>query len=284
MYWLPVLGAVALGGGTVLQKHVLKHKRVSTRLYQVAMFLVIVIIMLPLLYFFWKFDSGALEFWNVVIFLAVIGFSVLANVFALYAMKWEKVENLEPAKVLEPLFVILLAIMFSYIFGTELFARNTKVIIPAFIAVGALVFSHVKKHHFDMNKYFLAAIVGSFFYASELVISMLVLDFYSPISFYFLRSLGVFFISFLIFRPHFSKLSRNVRWEIFFIGLIWVFYRVAVYYGYLSLGVISTTLVFMLGPIFVYAFAYKFLREKIHWRNLVASMIIVACVLYAVLT
>jgi drug/metabolite transporter (DMT)-like permease len=52
------------------------------------------------------------------------------------------------------------------------------------------------------------------------------------------------------------------------------------YYGYIKIGIISTTLVFMLAPIFIYAFAHIFLKEKINVRNIIASVIIIACVLY----
>ena len=60
-------------------------------------------------------------------------------------------------------------------------------------------------------------------------------------------------------------------------------YRIIVYYGYLTLGFIFTTLMIMLGPIFVYTFARIFLKEKLTWRNIIASAIIIACVLYALL-
>ena len=78
-------------------------------------------------------------------------------------MKWEKVTNLEPAKILEPLFVIILAIFFSFIIDAGLYERNLKVIIPALIAGVALIFSHIQKHHLKFNRYFIAAILGSFF-------------------------------------------------------------------------------------------------------------------------
>jgi drug/metabolite transporter (DMT)-like permease len=64
-------------------------------------------------------------------------------------------------------------------------------------------------------------------------------------------------------------------------GVIWMIYRVVTYYGYMKIGIISTTLVFMLSPVFIYVFAKIFLIEKISKRNIIASIIILACVLYA---
>lgn len=283
MIFYPVLGALALAIGTIREKIVLKKRKVDIKLYQTAGFLAIVLVMLPFIYFFWKMTLEAFELKNLLIFSLVIIFSIAANLFAFYSLKWEKVTNLTPARILEPLFIIILAIGFSYIFGEQLYERNLKIIVPAIIAGVAIAFPHIKRNHLILNKYFIAAIIGSFFFALELVISRLILDFYSPISFYFLRCSAIFLISLALFRPKFRNLNTKVRLEIFLIAILWFVYRVVVYYGYLNLGVIFTTLMIMLGPIFIYLFAWKFLKEKLNWKNIVSALVIVGCVLYGVL-
>ncbi len=282
MIAFPVLGALALATGTIMEKIVLRKRKISITAYQTAGFLALVLVMLPFIYFFWKMDSPALELKNILIFSLVILFSIAANLFAFYSLKWEKINNIEPARVLEPLFVILLAIVFSF-FAAELYERNLKIIIPALIAGLALIFSHIKKHHLHFNKYFIAAILGSFFFALELVISRLILDFYSPITFYFLRCFSILLISFALFRPKLNNINKKVKFEILVVGIVWFVYRIIVYYGYLNFGVVFTTLMIMLGPIFIYLFAWKFLKEKLNWRNITAAFVIVGCVLYGVL-
>lgn len=283
MIYFPILGALALASGTILERTVLKKRKIDIKFYQTASFLAIVLAILPFVFFFWKLDASALELKNLLIFALVVIFSIIANLFVFYSMKWEKLTNLEPAKILEPLFVVLFALLFSFFISRELYESNAKIIIPAIIAGLALIFSHIKRHHLSFNKYFIAAILGSLFFALELVLSKLVLDLYSPVTFYFLRCLFIFTISFLIFRPKFNKLDKKLSLKIFITGAIWVVYRVVVYYGYLKLGVTFTTLLMMLGPLFIYFFAHKFLKEKLSWRNITASIIIVGCVLYAVL-
>jgi drug/metabolite transporter (DMT)-like permease len=280
MIYFPILGALALAGGTIFERQILKRKGMDIKKYQTIEFLGICIILLPLLYFFWKFNSQALELKNILIFIAVIAASIIANLFTFYSMKGEKINNIEPAKMLEPLFTILLAVIFSFFFQ-GLYERNTQVLIPAIIAGLALILSHVKKEHLNFNKYFLAAIVGSFFFALELIISRLILDLYSPITFYFLRCLGVLLISYIIFRPKLTNIDNKLKLHMLLIGAIWVVYRVVIYYGYIKIGVISTTLTFMLAPIFIYTLAKIILKEKINTRNIIASVIILACVLYA---
>ncbi len=282
MIEIPLLGSLALATGTILQRVVLKKKNITIKLYQVLEFAAIVLVMIPFLFFFWKFDLEALQLKNVLIFGSIIIFSIIANLFVFYSVKWEKVSNLEPAKILEPLFVILLAIIFSFFFE-ELYERNLKIVIPAIIAAAALVLSHIKKKHLQFNKYFLAAIAGSFFFALELVLSRLILDFYSPISFYFLRASAVLIISFALFRPNFKKIDKPMRFRILLIGAVWVAYRLIIYYGYINFGVIFTSLVIMLAPIFIYTFAHIFLKEKLKLRNIISALVIIAAILYATL-
>ncbi len=283
MIYIPILGAIALATGTIIQKTILIKKKINIKLYQNATFLAITFALIPLIFFFWKFDMQALELKNILIFLGVVIFSIIANLFVDYSMKWEKVSKLEPAKILEPLFVILLAIVFSFLVNEQLYERNLNVVIPALLSGVALIFLHFKKDHIRFNKYFLAAIAGSFFFATELILSRLILDFYSPVSFYFLRCISIFIIGFVIFRPNFKKLNTKIRWKILGLGAIWVFYRIIVYYGYLNWGVIFTTLMLMLGPLFIYLFAWKFLKEKLRWKNILAAIVIIGSILYALL-
>lgn len=273
MIYLPFLGAVALATGTILEKVILLKKKIDIKTYQTVSFLAIILTMLPFIYFFWKLDTQAFSSKNIFIFILVIIFSVLANLFTFYSIKWEKVSKLEPAKALEPLFVIILAIFFSFFFK-ELYDRNLKIIIPALISAGALIFSHIQRHHLKFNKYFICAILGSFFFALELVLTRLILDFYSPTTFYFLRCSSIFLISFIFLKPKFSEVKRGTAKHILITGFVWVIYRIIVYYGYLKLGVIFTTLILMLGPAFVYFFAWKFLKEKPTWKNILATAII----------
>lgn len=282
LFVIPLIAAIGSAIGITVQKIILKHRKVDIKLYTTAEFGAIVIVMLPIIWFFWRLESQAFELTNIIVFLLVVFFSIIANLFVFYSMKWDKISNIEPARVMEPIFTILLAIGFSFIFGQGLYERNLNIIVPALIAGAALILSHIKKHHLRFNKYFIFAIIGSFFFALELVISKLILDHYSAITFYFLRCLTIFIISFLIFQPKFSKLKGKAEWEVLSLGVIWVICRVLIYYGYQKIGVALTTLLFMIGPILVFVFAWKFLKEKIDWRNIIAAIIIIACILYAV--
>ena len=236
----------------------------------------------PFLFFFWKLNVQALELNNLLIFLGVVVSATVANFLVFYAEKGEKLTNLEPVKILEPLFVILLAIIFSF-FIEGIGERDTKIIIPTLIASIALIFPYIKKEHLQLNKYMVASLFGSFFFGLELVLSKLILILYSPITFYFFRCLFVLIISLILFRPNFKSLNKKTSLMILIAGALFVVYRVATYFGYLQYGIMFTTLIIMISPIFVYFLANKFLKEKLNWKNIISSIVIIACVLYAVL-
>jgi drug/metabolite transporter (DMT)-like permease len=282
MIEIPILGALASGTGTILEKSVLKNKKIDIKLYQVVSFLAIVVASLPFLYFFWKLDAEAFLWENIAIFAGVIASSILANILIFYAEKSEKLTVIEPAKILEPLFVITLAIVFSF-FVEGFYDGGSNVLIPAIIAGLALTFPYIKKDKLKLNKYFVATIFGSLFFALELILTNLILSFYSPLTFYFFRCLFVFAISLIIFRPNFKHLNKKISLMILATGAIWVIYRVALYFGYLNLGVVSTTLIIMLGPVFIYLLSWIFLKEKLNWKNIVSALIIIGCVVWAIL-
>jgi len=281
--YIPILGALALSLGTILERTILKIKKIDIKFYQTASFFSIILATLPFIYFFWRIDSGAFQLKNILIFAGIVLFSITANLLVFYSLKWEKVTNLEPARILEPLFVVLLALILSFFCNN--FDRDLNMIIPAIIASVALVFPHIKKHHLNFNKYFIAAIFGSFFFALELVLSNFILQFYSLITFYFLRCASIFFISLIVFKPKLKPLKdKKIPVLIFTTGAIWVAYRMAIYFGYAQYGVTFTTLIIMLSPVFIYFIANRFLKEKLNWKNILSSVIIIGCVIYAILT
>ena len=65
---------------------------------------------------------------------------------------------------------------------------------------------------------------------------------------------------------------------------MWVIYRFVIYYGFVHSGVIFTTLMIMTSTVFIYLFAWKFLKEKIEWKHMVAAGAIIASITYVLLT
>ena len=283
MISIPIIGALLEGTGTTIDRKILKNKKVNYKNYTVYGFLAIIVVMLPLIFFYWKVSPEALYLKNILIFLIVIVASVFANILSCYAIKRETVCEIEPIRMMQPLFTILIAFLLSFFFIAYRTERNVSILVLALIASVALIASHVKKHHLVFDKYIISAILGSFLFAVELAVSKDLLNYYSSFTFYFLRCIFIFLITLVIFRPRFSSIPNKIKIWVVAVAVIWVIYRVILYYGYIKYGVVFTTMLFILGPIFVYVFARIFLKEKITFRNIISAIIIVACVVAAIL-
>ena len=283
MIYIPIIGAILEGAGNIIDKKIVITHNVNYKNCAVYGFLALVLIMLPLTFFFWEIKPEAYSIPNLLIFLSVVFFSILANLLSFFSLKREKITTLEPIRLMQPLFIILLAFIFSFFFAAYSAERKYSIIILALIASIALIASHVKKHHLVLNKYITAAILGSLFFAVELVISKAILPYYSSLTFYFLRCLLIFLITAFIFHPEISSIKNKTKILMLLSGAIWVSYRWILYYGYLTLGIVFTTMLFILGPIFIFIFARIFLKEKIYLRHIIASIIIIACIIAAIL-
>jgi len=283
MIYIPIIGAVSEGAGIILEKTVIRKHKIDYKNYTVYSFLALVLVMLPLTFFFWEIKPEAYSVPNLLIFMSVVLFSILANLLIFYSLKREKVTELEPIRLMQPLFTVLLAFIFSFFFVAYSAERRYSILILALIASITLIASHVERHHLVYNKYILACVLGSFFFAAELVISKEILPYYSSLTFYFLRCLLIFLVTAFIFHPKISSMKNKTKVFILITGAIWVAYRWILYYGYLSLGIVFTTILFILGPVFIFLFARIFLKEKIYLRHIIASIIIIACIIAAIL-
>ncbi|MDO8516909.1 MAG: DMT family transporter [Nanoarchaeota archaeon] len=277
MIYLPVIGALLEATGTIFEKRLLMKKFLNYKNYNVLSFFAIAAVMLPFLYFFWKITPEAFLLKNILIFSVVIIASIIANLTLFYAYKWEKISELEPIRLTQPLFTVFLAVI---IYSSE---RNFSLIALAIIASIALVATHIKKHHLVCNKYIISALISSLFFAIELVASKAILDYYSSFTFYFLRCLFIFIVSLLIFMPSLKGINKKTYSYIFGVAIIWIFYRIILYWGYGAYGIVFTTILFILSPVFILAFAKIFLKEKLTLRQIIATSIMVLCVVAAIL-
>lgn len=281
MSYIPIFGAFLDAIGTFLNKKIAVRKGVGHREFLVYGFLAIVIVCLPFIYFSWHVDPLAKRNINVAILALVILFSFFANYFSFFALKHKNLSKLESIRLTLPLLTILFAFLFSFFFDYYNNERNYYILFFAFVASITLVISNIRKEHFYLDKYSISALVGSFLFALELVISKFILPFYDPLSFYFIRCILIFLMSFLVFRNKLSKVDNKSIFLFILAGIFWVGYRVLLYYGYGIFGIVFTTTVFILSPVIVYILSAVFLKEKITKRQIFSSVIIVLCILGA---
>ncbi|MEM0465512.1 MAG: DMT family transporter [Candidatus Pacearchaeota archaeon] len=283
MFYLPIIGAFLEASGTILVKKILKKSKINSTTWTVFGFLGVVIVMIPFIYFFWKINYQAFQLKNILILLLIVTCAIFANLLTYYSLKRETISELEPITLLQPLMTILIAFLFSFFFAKFSNEGNIKILILAIIASVALIVSHLKKHHLYFNKYIISAIIGSFLFSMELVLSKFILDYYSSFTFYFIRCTIILIICYLIFRPNFKTINNKIKLLTIGVGIIWVIYRVIIYIGYEKLGVVFTTTLFILSPVLIYIFAVIFLKEKPNLKTIISATIILSCVITSII-
>lgn len=279
MVYIPIFGSLTSATGIIIEKTILKRRKLRPELYQIFAFLGLIIACLPFIFFFWEVESEALKLTNLIILSLIIIFSVIHNILGYRAIKGEDISNIVSARALSPLFIIITAIVFSF-FYTDLFKTESNIIVPGLIAAAAILLSHVEKHHLKFNKFYFFALLSGVFGALELNLSRIILEHYSSVSLYFVRVLFVFILSLLIFRPKYKPIDNKTKYLILFVSLIWVIYRLIIYSGYQTIGVIETTTILMLSPTLLYLFSYVFLKEKIRPKQIISSAVVILCIAY----
>lgn len=283
MFYIPILGAFLEATGMIIEKKTLRKKNINYKNYSIYSFLSIVIIMIPFLFFFWRIDPEAFQLKNLLIFFAISVIALAANLLIFYSLKRETLSEFEPIILMQPLFTILIAFFLSFFISAYSNENNPLILVLALIACITLISAHIKKHHLIYDKYIIAALLGGFLFAVELVLSKMILPYYSSWTFYFLRCLVILIIAVLIFKPSFKKIDRQSHYFTWIVSLIWIVYRAILYWGYSSLGIIYTTMVLsLLSPVLVFLFARIFLKEKLTLRHIVSAIIIVGCIVIAV--
>lgn len=281
MFYIPILGALLEATGMLIEKKIIRKKNMNYKNYTVYGFIAIVVLIIPFLFFFWKLAPEALQLRNLLIFLAVIISALFANILIFYSLKRETLSEFEPIRLTQPLFTILLAFFLSFFISAYSDENNPVILILALIASITLIATHVKKHHLNFDKYIIAALAGSFLFALELVLSKMILPYYSSWSFYFLRCLFILVIAWIILKPSFKKIDKQTHYFTWVVALIWIFYRVILYWGYEKLGIVFTTILLILTPVFIFIFARIFLKEKVTKKQIISAVIIILCVIIA---
>jgi len=283
MTTLPVFGALLEATTAILVKKIINKHKVNFKNYIVYIFASIVLVSLPFIFFFWKVDPIALRLPYLLLFFSMVVVAIFANYFIFYSLKKEDLSEITPIRLTTPLFTILLAFILSFFFSSYVGEGNYKILIIALIASLALIIAHVEKDHFNFNKYSMAALVGSFLFAIDLVMIKPLLLYYNPLTLYFIRAIFIFTITWIIFHPKLGSIANKTRLLVLFASIAAVFMRIILYYGFQTLGIVFTTTIFILAPVLTYIFPAIFLKEEITKKQIFSSIVIIGCVVAAIL-
>lgn len=280
----PMLAAVAHSTDVLLDRFIMTRHRLGHRQFTIVMFLGL---------YFWSSLAtvflggvGAAAFtsrylWELV---AVIGIASVYNMFYYQGIEKKHVEEFEPILMLMPLAVILAG---ALAYPSE---RSPITLAAATVAALAITYPYLygsrRKSRWDIFDWRLVIVV--ILTAVEAVLLKDLLTVYNPATLYAARTgliLTTLFVFYTGVRPiPLVVISKRHIKEIVLLSIAPTIYFISMLYAFQQLGIVLSTLVFLIYPVFSYTGARLFLKEKLHWKNLVSGAIVLTCVVVAVVS
>jgi drug/metabolite transporter (DMT)-like permease len=268
-----LLSALANTGSILLDKFILSRQKMKLSDYIPLLFAFLFIITLVTLPWLGAVNS-ILAFNRIYIFFVVL-MALLAIMWNILYYQGLRKEKLVEFELTTPLVTVLMAALF---FPEEF---NIRIFLASIVGSLALFISHLKKSHFQFNKYAIHLLLAVVLIAMESMVQRELLYVYSPAALYALRTgmLALFFAAY--YRPKMHDVHDQNFKTVFATAFMGTFFMITRLYGFESLGVTLTTLVLLLSPILVTWFDAKVNGTQIKPKTFVAFGVILVCVLYA---
>jgi len=271
----PFIAALAQVGGILIDKVILTRRQVSLHVFVPILFLFLFLSTALLFPSFGEINERILETRYLLIFGAMIVVAVLWNIFYYQGVQAEKVQEFELIVMFQPLLTILLAAIFL---ENE---QNPVLVIVSLIAAASLIIAHINKTHLEISRGSSKLILAVILMSVELILIKILLEVFSPVALYLIRT-GIIFIFFvLLYQPQIKKVAPQNILLILSSGLLGTAQMVTKFYGFTLYGVVYTSLILILSPILVYVFSIIFLHERIRLRTMISAAVILLCIVYA---
>jgi len=273
------IASIGYAGGVISDKLILSKYKTPIKVFVPTVFCLLALITAVFLPLWGGFDRSVLTNYRaILLFVGMITVAISWNVYYYKGIQKEDLHEFELIMLLTPLTTIILAMIFL---PDE---RSLSVLIAGLIASIAFIASRIKRHHLKLSLVARGTMAAMFLMALESIFIKYMLAYVPPVTLYFVRTLMIGVIFAIIYRPKLTKYNRDAFALTIISAIFGVVQMVLKFYGFERLGVIETTMVLLLGPIFVYIFSYLFFKEKQNFvKDAITASIIVACVLFVTL-
>ncbi len=269
-FLFPIIAAILQAGSFTLDKVILSIKRVNFKTYTGVSFPLVFLITLVIFIIFqpplsWDLFSGNL-LW---LLLASIGMVIISNLIFYRALESDQLGEMQTIDLLRNIPIIIFS---SIIFTDE---RNFSVIIPAFIASIAVIWSHWENHHFKIAKNTLPFLIWSLCTAAVAApISKILLQSWNPVSLELIRSGATALFFGLLFYKYTTKISFKTFLFLLATNILTTIAWILFYFSYQRSGIVYTILVFSIQPLLVYIASVFILKEPAQWKKVIAFAIV----------
>lgn len=271
-----IIASLGYTGGVLCNKLALsKYKVPVMRLLPIQFFFLVVLTMPFLKKWGAVPNFSVFMTWQYIgLFVLMIATAITWNTFYAKGIQKEDLHEFELIMLLSPIVTIIFATIFL---PSE---RSWSVFIPGLIASGALLVTRFRKHHITIGTTAWGTIIAMVLISFEAILIKELLNIFSPVTLYFVRTFFVAVCFALIYRPKVLSVNRDAFAIIIFSAMFGVIQMVLKFVGFKNLGVIETTMILVLGPFMVYSVSSAIFKEKLYKRDLFAAVVVVLCILY----
>ena len=271
----PFIAALTQVGGIIIDKIILTRRQVALRVFVPILFLFLFLFTAFLFPFLGRISWDLFGGYYLWLFGAMLVVAVIWNVCYYRGVQSEKVHEFELIVMFQPLLTILLATLFLK--GE----RNIHLELAALVAAIFLIIAHWQKSHLEISRGSLYLVSAVVFMSVELILIKILLEVFSPVALYFVRT-GILFLFFIFFyRPHLVQVAERNWLLIAATSFLGTTQMVTKFYGFAELGVVYTSLILILAPVLVYLASKVILHEHITTRTVVSLTVILGCIIYA---
>jgi drug/metabolite transporter (DMT)-like permease len=208
--------------------------------------------------------------------LADIILAVFYNFFFYYSISGDNVSAVYPVAMLAPIVSVVLA---TAVYPSE---RNWPIFMVAIIGSLALALSRIEKHHLKWNKYLGAMLGFVFLSAIGSLLAKYLMEVLSPISYYAIRVGMLTFLASIILRPNLKVFGDKRLSTTLVLAFLITVEMLAYYTAIHQIGIVKTSLIFLLSPVLILLGSRFYLKEKISRKAAIADIIIVGCILASI--
>ena len=264
--------------GVTFDKLIVSSKYMSgLSMIKLRLFYISILMIIPIVFF----GSLQPDFFTpkyILIFVALVINDLVLNLLFYSVLRKKKLSEIEPITLLATPMTMFFAML---IFSSE---RSPSILIISIIATLALLISRFERKHLNFDKYSWLLIGFCITSAIEVILMKYLLGVSNAISIYGLRTVCIVIILFLFFRKiKINKIKPKEKSKIFLNSIFGSIELVTRLYAISMIGIVNSSIIFLLGPIFVLLFSKIYLKEKITVRRGIGDAVIIACVFAVIL-
>ena len=261
----------------VTKKVFTRFKALDYKSFAWWLFVWIVILGLFLAPWFVHIQPAATEPYYLWLLLSLVFLAANYNLLYYFGLEYEKLCVVEPFLLFNPIITIVIASLF---YADE---RSWHVYVAAAVAGLALAWAHVHRRHLKLDRHLWAILGFSLLYGLEAVIIKQLLAVYSPLTLYLIRAAMTAVFLWVVEKGKIMRITRRQIPHFLVIAASAIGASTSVYMSYKTVGIGLTMGILLLSPVLVYLASVVYLKEKLQWKNLVASGVIMGAIIWLVI-